>query len=65
VAVREGKWKLLVNADGRGAELYDLDADPREATDLALREKDVTARLSKVALDWRAALSKLEGGAGA
>jgi len=64
VAVREGKWKLLVNADGSGAELYDMDADPRESTDLASQQKDVTARLSKMALDWRAALPKLEGGAG-
>src|SRR5581483_3256519 len=31
VAVRDGDWKLLVNADGTGAELYDLAADPREA----------------------------------
>ena len=28
VAVRDGDWKLLVNADGTGAELYDLSADP-------------------------------------
>jgi arylsulfatase A-like enzyme len=27
VAVRDGDWKLLVNADGTGAELYDLAAD--------------------------------------
>jgi arylsulfatase A-like enzyme len=63
VAVREGKWKLLVNADGSGAELYDMDADPRESTDLAPQQKGVAARLSKMALDWRAALPKLEGGA--
>jgi hypothetical protein len=36
VAVRDGKWKLLVNADGTGAELYDLAADPKEAKDLAV-----------------------------
>ena len=27
VAVRDGNWKLLVNADGTGAELFDLGAD--------------------------------------
>jgi len=64
VAVREGKWKLLVNADGSGAELYDIDADPKESADLASQQKDVAARLSKMALAWRAALPKVEGGAG-
>ena len=35
VAVRDGDWKLLVNADGTGAELYDLAADPKETPDRA------------------------------
>ncbi|MGH7139773.1 MAG: sulfatase-like hydrolase/transferase, partial [Pirellulales bacterium] len=30
LAVRDGNWKLLVNADGTGAELYDLAADAFE-----------------------------------
>jgi arylsulfatase A-like enzyme len=56
VAVRDGKWKLLVNADGAGAELYDLAADPNEAADLATAEPAVARRLTAAALRWRKAL---------
>jgi arylsulfatase A-like enzyme len=56
VAVRDGDWKLLVNADGTGAELYDLAADLRETTNLAARHPDVAKRLSEKALAWRKAV---------
>ena len=46
VAVRDGNWKLLVNADGTGAELYDVAADPTEATDVAAAHPDVARRLT-------------------
>jgi len=56
VAVRQGKWKLLINADGSGRELYDIVADPRETTNLAEKEKVKAARLAKLALAWRKSL---------
>jgi arylsulfatase A-like enzyme len=56
VAVREGRWKLLLNADGSGAQLFDLRADRDESTDLAEKEPETTRRLSKLALDWRKSL---------
>jgi len=56
VAVRDDKWKLLINADGSGAQLYDLSADLAEQNDLAGKEPAVLERLSRVALDWRKAL---------
>ena len=56
VAVRDGKWKLLVNADGTGAELYDVVADPTEATNAAAANPDVARRLTTLALGWRSAL---------
>jgi arylsulfatase A-like enzyme len=56
VAVRDGKWKLLVNADGTGAELYDLASDPREAKDLAADNADVVKRLQDQAVTWRKSL---------
>ena len=59
VAVRDGQWKLLIQADGRGAELYDMIADPKETTNLAEKHPDVAQRLSEAALKWRRALPKL------
>jgi hypothetical protein len=41
--VREGRWKWI---DGR---LYDLDADPRETTDVAAGNPDVASRLAETA----------------
>jgi arylsulfatase A-like enzyme len=53
VAMREGDWKLLVNADGTGAELYDLAADPKETTNRAADRPEVAKRLTDMALAWR------------
>lgn len=53
VAVREGRWKLLVNADGSGTELYDLNSDPNETMNSAESEPEVAARLKQMALKWR------------
>ena len=59
VAVRDGNWKLLVNADGSGAELYDLERDVNEATNLAEANPETARTLREKALAWRAALPKL------
>ena len=56
VAVREGKWKLLVNSDGSRVELYDLDADPTEQRNIAEQNPDVAKDLTGNALAWRKAL---------
>jgi arylsulfatase A-like enzyme len=56
VAIRDGDWKLLINADGTQTELYNLAKDPNETTNLAESEKASAQRLKKAALDWRAAL---------
>ena len=56
VAMREGKWKLLVNADGSGVELYDLDADRSETHNLADAYPEVAKRLTEAALQWRKSL---------
>ncbi|MFA6563686.1 MAG: sulfatase-like hydrolase/transferase [Verrucomicrobiia bacterium] len=56
VAVRNGHWKLLVNADGSGAELYDLDADPNETKNLAEARPDIAKRLTGRTLAWRKSL---------
>jgi len=56
VAVRDGKWKLLINANGSGAELYDLSKDSAEENNLAEKDAAVTKRLSRAALAWRKSL---------
>ncbi len=53
VAVRDGNWKLLVNADGTGAELYDLATDRNETKNLAAEKPDVAKQLAEKALAWR------------
>ncbi len=56
VAVRDGDWKLLVNADGTGAELYDLAHDRNEEKNLAADKPAVAKRLTELALKWRKSL---------
>ena len=56
VAMREGDWKLLINADGTGGELYNLRADPNEAKNLAEAEAATAARLTAAVLAWRKSL---------
>lgn len=52
IAVREGNWKLLLNANGNGAELYDLQVDPNEAKNVAAEQPELTQRLTNAALGW-------------
>jgi len=52
LAVREGKWKLLVNPDGSGLQLFDLQADPGEKQNLAAKHADVADRLSGAVRAW-------------
>jgi arylsulfatase A-like enzyme len=56
VALREGDWKLLINADGTGAELYRLPTDSSESHDVAAGHRDLVDRLSSAALAWRNSL---------
>lgn len=56
VALRDGRWKLLVHADGSQAELYDLKSDSAEQNNLAGKETAVARRLTRAAINWRNAL---------
>ena len=56
LAVRDGKWKLLVNADGSGEELYDLDADSNETSNVAAQNPEPVKRLRSAVLSWRKSL---------
>lgn len=56
LAVREGKWKLLVNADGSRVELYDLDADGNETSNVTDANPELAKRLTDAALTWKRSL---------
>ena len=53
VAMRQGNWKLLVNADGSDIELYNLSVDPKETTNVAAENPERTQQLVAAALSWR------------
>lgn len=61
----EGKWKLLLTYDGeahryrsshprtiKGPQLFDLEADPNELSNLADQHPEIVERLSKRIADW-------------
>ena len=45
-AIREGKWKLIRWSWPARTELYDLEADPGETTDLSWKNPELVARLT-------------------
>ena len=49
-AVRQGRWKIVGYRD-RPWELYDLEADPSESTDLASQQPETLERLVAAYLD--------------
>ena len=64
LAVRDGPWKLLLQTDGSAAALYELDSDPKETTNRAGDQPDLTRRLSDLALGWWRSLPAAPGPAG-
>ncbi len=59
LAMLDGNWKLLMNADGTGAELYDLLADSNEKKNLANAQPERVAKMKAALLEWRRALPSL------
>lgn len=56
LAVRDGRWKLLLQSDGSGAELYDMKASAAEKQNLAAAHPDVARRLSATLMKWKQSL---------
>ncbi|MEA3227337.1 MAG: N-acetylgalactosamine-6-sulfatase, partial [Planctomycetota bacterium] len=52
LAVRNGRWKLLCAYDGSDPQLYDLEADPGETKNIAVKHPIVVRRLSAEVVAW-------------
>ena len=52
LAVRDGRWKLLINTDGSEARLYDLKADPGESKNLVGDKPDLARELWRKIRRW-------------
>jgi len=53
LAVRDGNWKLLLNADSSDAELYNVIQDPNEMRNLITKQPSLSNRLARAVLEWR------------
>lgn len=58
LALRDGDWKLVMDNDGKRVELHQLLNDRAEAGDSAKEHPEIVARLTKLALEWKATLPK-------
>lgn len=56
MALRDGRWKLLVNADGSNLELYDFASSQLGRDNVAARYPKELKRLSSQLLAWRRGL---------
>jgi len=56
LAIRDDKWKLLVNRDGSRPQLFDVMADPNEKSDVAADHGDVVDRLKQQVIAWDKAI---------
>ncbi|ROQ21704.1 putative sulfatase [Marinimicrobium koreense] len=54
LAIRDNQWKLLVNPDGTGVELYNIATDPHEKNEVSGQHPSITERLTKEVTSWRA-----------
>ncbi len=52
LAVRDGRWKLLVNFDGSKPQLFDLDQDISERQNLAKSHPEISSRLLNAVFQW-------------
>ncbi|MBN8459873.1 MAG: sulfatase-like hydrolase/transferase [Verrucomicrobia bacterium] len=56
LAIRDGPWKLFVNHNGSGAQLYDIPKDISEEHNVAGEHADVVKDLTAKALAWQKTL---------
>ena len=61
LAVRDGRWKYLVNYDAKNRQLFDLDQDPSESSNVVDEHSDVAQRLHRRLMDWNEQMPKDAG----
>ena len=59
LAMRAGKWKLLMNKDGSDVKLFDLKADIGETNNLAAKKPKIVERMTKRLMNWRKSVAAL------
>lgn len=59
LAIRSGKWKLLMNNDGTSIELYNIVKDKNETTNLQAQETAIADRLKTKLINWWRTMPKL------
>lgn len=62
LAVRDGRWKFLVNYDGSRPQLYDLQTDPAESKNSADQNPKEVERLRTALMEWNATM-RMDAGA--
>ena len=58
LALRSGKWKLLMEPDGSKKQLYNLETDHRETTDWAEKQSAITKSLTQKLETWYQAVMR-------
>ena len=58
LAIRDGKWKLLLNPDNSRVELYDILKDPSETDNKADQQPKIVKKLTKELMDFHNSLPK-------
>ena len=59
-AVRDGRWKLISHYEDGTRQLYDLEADPAETTDVSAAQPAVADDLSAALVNWRTRIGAQE-----
>jgi arylsulfatase A-like enzyme len=63
LAVREGEWKLVCEYDGSKAQLYNLNSDRSETTNVATQYRELADRLTKSVMIWNESMPQDNGAA--
>ncbi|MCW0484244.1 sulfatase family protein [Gaoshiqia sediminis] len=56
LAIRDGEWKLLINADSTNIQLFNLKNDPGETLNLEEQNEEIVKKLSEKVINWRKAM---------